>query len=76
MSSDTTSPAWVVVEYAERGVDLVPTADGEPQASRIEEGCRVTLTTSPCDTGVTVARLLSEWDGWRVDRTFVPARTR
>ena len=73
---DTASPAWVVLEYAERAVAVVSPADGEPQASRIEDGCRVTLTTSPCDTGVTVARLLSEQEGWRVDRTFVPARTR
>ena len=73
---DATSPVWVALEYAERAIDVVPTAKDEPQASRIEEGCRITLIASPSDTGVTVARLLNEANGWRVDRTFVPARSR
>ena len=60
---DSASPAWVVLEYAERAVGVVSPAVGEPQASRIEDGCRVTLTTSTCDTGVTVARLVSERGG-------------
>ena len=71
-----TSPAWLTVEYAERGIDATPTGSGEPQASRIQEGCRITLTPSACDAGVTLARLVRERNAWRVDRTFTPARAR
>ena len=74
--ADARSPAWIVLEYAERAIDVVPTLNDEPQASRIQEGCRITLTVSPSDSGVTLARLLNEANGWRVDRAFVPARAR
>ena len=74
---DATSPAWIVLVYAERAIDVVPpTLNDEPQASRIQEGCRIALTTSPSDSGVTLARLLNEANGWRVDRAFVPGRAR
>ena len=72
----TTSSAWVVLEYAERPIDLMPIAGDEPQASRIEEGCRVMVTTSPSGSGITLARLVEEAAGWSVDRTFTPPRTR
>ena len=73
---DTTSPAWLVVEYAETGIDFVPTANDDPQARRIQEGCRILLTPAPSDTGVTLARLLYEANAWRIDGTFAPARAR
>lgn len=73
---DAASPAWIVLEYVERAIDVVPTLDDEPQARRIQEGCRTTLAAFPSDTGVTLARLLNEANGWRVDPTFVPARAR
>ena len=71
-----TSPSWLVVEYAERGIDVVPTLDGEPQASRIQEGCQITLAPSPGDTGVPLARLVNEANAWRIDPTFTSARAR
>lgn len=71
-----TSPAWLTLEYAERGIQMVPTADGEPQASRIQEGCRITITPSACEPGVTLARLIHETNAWRVDQTFTPVRAR
>ena len=73
---DAPSPAWIVLEYAERAIDVVPTPNDEPQASRIQEGCRIALAASPSDSGVTLARLLNEANGWRVDRAFVPGRAR
>jgi hypothetical protein len=63
------SPSWLVVEYAERGVDPVPTVDGEPQPSRIQEGCQIILTPSPGDTSVTLARLVNDANVWRFDLT-------
>lgn len=73
---DAISPAWVVLEYAERAIDVMPTLNDEPQASRIQEGCRIMISASPSDTGVTLARVLNEANDWRVDQTFVPARPR
>ena len=73
-AADVTSPACLVVEYAERGVDVVPTLEGEPQPSRIQEGCRITVTPSGGAAGVTLARLVNEANAWRVDPTFTPSR--
>jgi hypothetical protein len=75
--SATQSPAWIMVEYAERIVDPVPVAaDGSMEGSRIEEGCDVVIAGVPRESGVAVARLAREQDGWRVDRSYVPARPR
>jgi hypothetical protein len=71
---DSPSAGWIAVEYAERLVDPVPsTLDGITEASRIEEGCVVLFVTAPCENGVTVARVVREHGGWRVDPSFVPA---
>jgi hypothetical protein len=73
--SDSKSPAWIVVEYAERTVDPVPiSTDGSTEASRIEEGCHVIVASGPCESGVAVARLIREQEGWHVDSSFLPAR--
>jgi hypothetical protein len=61
------SPAWIVVEYAERLVDPVPTAAGDAEASRIEEGCNIALASAEPTSGVAVARMVRDENGWRVD---------
>jgi hypothetical protein len=74
--SESLSPAWIVVEYVERSIDPVPVStDGSMEPSRIEEGCHI-IVSSNCESGVAVARLIREQDGWRVDSSFVPARPR
>ena len=74
---NTSSPVLVVVEYTERFVDPVPVAEDElAKPSRIEEGARVVLTEGPGETGVALARLISEQNAWRVDPSFAPARAR
>ena len=72
---ESAGPAWIVLEYAERLVDPVPvpTTDGTTEPSRIEEGCRVVVAPS-ADTGVAVAHVVREGDGWCVDRSFLPDR--
>jgi hypothetical protein len=70
------SPVWLVLDYIERAVDPVPTLNDGPQARRIEEGCRIILTTAPSDGGITLARLLRDAHVWRIDETFAPARVR
>ena len=73
----SSSPARLVVEYAERGVDAVPVRqDDGPEWSRIEEGCRVVLAQDSCEHGVTIARLIRDQNNWLLDDTFVPARPR
>ena len=73
-SNAPASSLSVVLEYAERALDAVPAPDGEPQPSRIEEGCR--LVTAPLSgaSGVVIARLLRTAEGWRLDPTFRPKR--
>ena len=66
-AADAISPALVVVSYAERAIDHVPIAGDVPQASRIEEGCCIALTAAPGDSGVTIARLVRDAEGWRLD---------
>jgi len=63
----TPSPAWIVVEYAERLVDPVPSAAGDAEASRIEEGCNIALASAEPTSGVAVARMVRDENGWRVD---------
>ena len=73
----SSSPARLVVEYAERGVDAVPVRqDDGHEWSRIEEGCRVVLAQDSCEHGVTIARLIRDQNNWLLDDTFVPARPR
>jgi hypothetical protein len=75
--SKSLSSAWIVVEYVERSVDPVPiSTDGNMEPSRIEEGCRIIVASNSCESGVAVARLIREQDGWRVDSSFVPAHPR
>lgn len=73
----TSSPVCLAIEYTERGVHPMPatTAGGE-EFTGIEEGCRLALTTDPCATGITIARLIRQQNTWRVDPTFVPLRMR
>ena len=72
--SDAPSPTCVVVQFIERMMDPVPTADGRSEPSRIEESCDVSLAPGPCDAGVTLARLICEKASWRVDPAFTPTR--
>ena len=70
----TSSPTLVFVEYVERYVDPMPAPGGTTEASRIEEGCRISLGADPCERGVAIARLVRGMPGWRVDPSFVPPR--
>jgi hypothetical protein len=73
VSPATALPAYVVVEYAERRTDPVPSAvTGEFAPSRIEEGYRVLLTSAGAETGIAVARLIDNGSGWRLDESFEP----
>jgi hypothetical protein len=73
---ESASPAWIVLEYAERLVDPVPVSTDEVmEPSRIEEGCRLVVAPS-CESGAAVARVVREGDGWSVDPAFVPGRVR
>lgn len=61
-----------MLEYAERVVDRVPATTNEPsEPNRIEEGCRLVVASS-CESGVVIARVVREEEGWRVDPSFVP----
>jgi hypothetical protein len=74
--AESAAPAWIVLEYAERLVDPVPVSTDETtEPSRIEEGCRVVVAPS-ADSGVAIARVVREGDGWCVDRLFRPDRAR
>jgi len=73
---NTPSPAWIVVEYAERLIDPVPIAPQGHEASRVEEGCNIVLASATPTSGVAIARLIREQDAWRVDTAFVPSRPR
>lgn len=74
--SETATPAWIVLAYAERMVDPVPSSTGEAlEPSRIEEGCRVFVGPS-CESGVAIARVARDEDDWRVDPSFAPVRAR
>lgn len=75
--SDSPSPAWVVVQYAERLVGPVPVlSESGTEPSRIEEGCQILLSAEHCESGIALARLIGQDDEWRVDPSFVPARLR
>ncbi len=79
----TTSPAFVVLLYAERLVDPAPiggppatAGDGESgHATRIEEGGQVLLSGTAHPGGVAIARLVQTPQGWRVDPSYDPPRT-
>jgi hypothetical protein len=73
--SDFLSPTWIVVEYVERPADPVPASDGSVESpSRLEEGCHIIVANDCSESGVAVARLIREQDGWCVDPSFVPKR--
>ncbi len=73
---ESATPSWIVVEYEERLVDPAPVSTVETmEPSRVEEGCRLVVAPS-CDSGVVIARVIREEDGWRVDPSFVPGRAR
>jgi hypothetical protein len=75
--NSTQSPACLVIEYTERGIDPLPATAGDAeQFTRIEEGCRLLLVKEPCTDGVAIARLIREQNTWSLDPTFVPHRTR
>lgn len=68
---------FVLIEYAERGIDPVPSAPGSAaEPSRTEEGCRVTIEASPSAGSVPIARLTHTGSGWQVDAAYLPPRTR
>lgn len=72
----TPSPAAVALHYAERLVDPLPAGTAHAmEPGRIEEGTRVEIAGAGAD-GVTVARIVSDGDAWRVDASFAPARPR
>lgn len=70
---------YVIVEYAERETDFVPSlAEGTSMvASRIEEGASVRLShEAPTDDGVALARLVSDSTRWTIDSAFEPRKCR
>jgi hypothetical protein len=67
-AANATSPTLISVEYVERLVDPVIALEGT-EASRIEEGCGVVMSESPCERCVALARIVRDHDGWRVDPT-------
>lgn len=70
---------YVIVEYAERGTDPVPSpTDGTGTvASRVEEGASIRLSHEAlADDGVVLARLMSDSTGWKVDSAFEPSKCR
>lgn len=74
--SESATPSWIVLEYAERMVDPVPVSTDETmEPSRIEEGCRLVVASS-CESGIVLARVVRDEDGWRVDSSFMPGRAR
>jgi hypothetical protein len=72
----SSSPAYIELQYVERLVDPNPAAGtGTSAASRIEEGCRIAVS-SAASTAVVIARLHHDAAGWHVDHTYVPNRCR
>jgi hypothetical protein len=69
-------PRYVIVEYAERETDPVPSpSDGARTiASRIEEGLLIRLSAEDTsDDGVVLARLVLDSTGWKTDSAFEAA---
>jgi hypothetical protein len=63
----------VALLHAEIPSHPQPTANGQ-EFSRIEERFAIRLDPAPADDAVTLARLLREDRGWRVDRDFTPVQ--
>jgi hypothetical protein len=65
-------PHYVIIEYAERETDPVPSLmEGTLMASRIEEGASIRLShEAPTTDGIALARLVSDSTGWKVDSAF------
>ncbi len=73
----TASPVHVVLEYAERLTDPMPSSTGgEPQPTRIEEGFRILLIHGECRDGIPIGRLVCADHGWQRDGSFAAARAR
>lgn len=77
------TPLWVALEHVERRAGEVATPstgadDGDPtlEASRIEDGCRLSLVDAVREPMVAVGRLIYEAERWRVDPSFAPPRPR
>jgi hypothetical protein len=64
---------YVVLLHAERPSHPQPTANGQ-EFTRAEERFAIRLDPVPADDAVTLARLLREDGGWKVDADFTPAR--
>jgi hypothetical protein len=64
---------YVVLLHAERPTHPQPAANGQ-EFTRIEERFAIRLDPVPADDAVTLARLLLEDRGWRVDQDFTPVR--
>jgi hypothetical protein len=69
---------YVIIEYAERETDPVPSlTEGTLMASRIEEGATIRLShEAPIDHGIALARLVSDSTGWKVDSAFKQRKCR
>jgi hypothetical protein len=63
----------VALLHAEIPSHPQPTANGQ-EFSRIEERFAIRLDPAPADDAVTLARLLREDRGWRIDQDFTPLR--
>ena len=64
-----TKPVFLSLEYLERDTDTVPALDGL-QASRIEEGFRLSFGSVPPPGAVPLARLTRRSGRWQLSRSF------
>jgi hypothetical protein len=70
-----TKPAFLSLEYLERETDPVAAGDGM-QASRIEEGFRLTFGSVPPSGAVPLAKLTRRSGRWQFSRGFRVPRIR
>ena len=70
-----TKPVFLSIEYLERETDPVPAGDGT-QASRIEEGIRLTFGSVPPPGAVPLAKLTRRSGRWQLSRGFRAPRIR
>lgn len=64
-----TKPVFLSLEYLERETDPVPAGDGM-QASRIEEGLRLTFGSVPPPEAVPLAKLTRRAGRWQISRGY------
>lgn len=75
---DQLSPQCVAVTYLEKETDYIPSPDRDHNVpSRIEDGVLALILPEPqkCEASI-IARLVKGTQGWKVDPTFQPQRTR